>query len=207
MHFPASHLFHLAIYLGYLCPLIASSHSIIVTVWSLIFPNAFWWTSGLCPVPLLLQTVQRISLCIYLGVLVGEFFIGGLLLMSKHDRFRTLRGGCSGDGISVLRRAQRGRRQPAPASPLTVLTRDLTSTPKGEGFWAEPTWCPFLSSSLVPTWNCIHSIGHLRGLHLSEGCQLCSGLWLWDAIVNWWCGPQAEADILVEGVTNKETNK
>lgn len=74
---------------------------------------------------LLLETVQRISLYIYLCALVGEFFIGGLLLMPKHDRFRMLHVECSRDVTSVLRRAQLGKSYSC--FPLIiVLTRDLS---------------------------------------------------------------------------------
>lgn len=97
--------------------LIAAWHSIIVTVWSFISPNPYWRTFGLCPILLLLRTVQRISLHIYLGALAGELFIGGSLLMCKHDRFRMPHAGCSGDRISVRRRAQLGKRHPAHVSP------------------------------------------------------------------------------------------
>lgn len=88
-----------------------------MTVQSFISPNPYWWTFGLCPIFWLLQTEQWISLFIYLCALVGEFFIGGLLLMSKHNRFRMLHVECSKDVICVLKRAQLSKHHLAHVSP------------------------------------------------------------------------------------------
>lgn len=117
-----------------------------MTIWSFISPNLYWWTFGLCPVLLLLQTMQWISLYIYLCVLVGGFFIGGLLLMSKHYWCRMLHVDCSRDVISVLRRAQLGKHHLAPVSSHLwswAGTSAFTLTlPKVEELETEPTQFP-----------------------------------------------------------------
>lgn len=134
--------------------------------------------------------------------------------MCKHDRSRMPHAGCSGDIISVLRRAQLGKRHPAHVSPHygpDPRTSALTSaSTKGEGFWAEPTQFPSASSNFVPRRNLTHPIRAALGLAFIGGVPAL--FWpLWGSLGH--CGeydgygPHPEADILVEEITNKETNE
>ena len=181
-----------------------------MTVWSFISPSPYWSTFGLCPVFLLLQTVQWISLYIYLCALVGEFFIGGLLLMSKHDRFRMLHVECSGDVISVLRRVQLSKHYLAHIS-LSLWSWPGTSAftltlPKGRGFWAEPARFPPPSANFIAKWNSIHWVRATLGFaFINEMTTLCWAF-LGSGALWWVCRHSPEADGLVKEITNKEKN-
>lgn len=102
----------------------------------------------------------------------GRIFHRRLLLMSKHHWFRIPHIGCSGDVISVLRRAEPGKHCPARVFPMQSRLRTpafISTPPKAKGFWAEPTRFPFPSSHFVPRWDLIHLIRATLGFAFIEG--------------------------------------
>lgn len=157
--FPASHFFHLARHLGYLRPSnsrLALHHCnrMIIYFPKLLLMDIWVVSSSFAVTNSAANLLVHLSRC-PCGRLFHRWIVIDVQARSIQSAWWRL-----------LRRwdlrSQKGTVRPTSAcscSPLTVLTRDLTSTPpppKGEGFWAEPTWLPsssagFVSSETVST--------------------------------------------------------